>query len=633
MLPIKQRSTDNLLKAAKRLMNQDASQNSQNILHTVSDDEDIHVVENKRSREAPLYVDLSPSQFMSWWITSTGCKRKASNILLHYWKIKFNIDIPMDYRTLLHTPKLIPKYMEPGSYIHLGVRQALHRILSENQTNSSVNELLMQFFIDGVSISRSTKSDLWVIMVNVRNKSFKRQTPKVIGVYLGEKKPQDFNELLWAFVMELLDLLDTGIEYNGKNISLKILNFVLDAKARASCKCIKNVNGYFGCDVCLSEGDYINFRMAFLDTDAGLRNDADYRARIYEDYHHKESVLEMLPIDMIDAFPHDYLHSALLGVMKWILTYFRDSPKTLSSSDYIEIKKRIQIFLENQPVEFQRNLRAFTEDLGNMKGTEFRQYLLFVFPLLLKGIASERIIGNFLKLQIASIIFSHKRFATFYGQADKLMKIFLREFEHIYDPCHVTYVFHSLSHMKKFVDLYGSWDNFSTFEYESYNSTIKNLLKGHAMPLTQIANRIVEIYQVPLYDFKRSSKNIEIKDRQDDGSFSQLRIYDMCFKPNDIGQNLVLLKSGQCVKLLSITQKRSRVVLSGIPFKHRSSVYDCIDTTRFNIFKSKQIFDRPIAFDAEDIDGKMWKLDIPDSSFSAYYPLYVEDGKSFSREQ
>lgn len=239
----------------------------------------------------------------------------------------------------------------------------------------------------------------------------------------------------------------------------------------------------------------------------------------------------------------------------------------------------MKIFLENQPVEFQRNLRAFTENLGNMKGTEFRQYLMFVFPLLLKGIVSEEIIGNFLKLHIASIIFSHKRFSCYYEQAQTLMEMFLQEFAQIYGPCHVTYVFHALCHMKKFVDLYGPWDNFSTFEFESCNSTVKNLLKGNVKPLTQIANRIVEIYQVPLQSFNSKTENVEIKDRQNDDSFLQLKFYDLNFNINSIGQNLVLLKSGQCVKLLSIIQNETKIILSGMPFKYRSSVYECIDTT------------------------------------------------------
>lgn len=258
--------------------------------------------------------------------------------------------------------------------------------------------------------------------------------------------------------------------------------------------------------------------MAYLETDGTLRNDADYRACVYDDY--KQSVLEMLPIDMINGLPLDYLHCVLLGVVNWILSYLRYTSKSLSSSDYIEIKRRVAILLENKPNEFQRNLRAFTESLGTVKGTEYRQYLMFVFPLLLKGIVSEEIIGNFIKLHIASIIFSHKRFSRFYEQADQLMKMFLDEFAVIYNPCHATYVFHSLCHMKIFVYLYGPWDNFSTFEYESYNGTVKNMLSGQVMPLTQLANKVIDIYQVPLQCFNLSTKNIEIKDRIMDHFFS-----------------------------------------------------------------------------------------------------------------
>lgn len=72
-----------------------------------------------------------------------------------------------------------------------------------------------------------------------------------MGVYFGKTKPQNFNEFLWAFVMELLELLESGIEFDNVLLKLKVLNFVLDAPARSSCKHVTNVNGYYGCDVCV----------------------------------------------------------------------------------------------------------------------------------------------------------------------------------------------------------------------------------------------------------------------------------------------------------------------------------------------------------------------------------------------
>ncbi|KAJ6639440.1 Cadherin-86C, partial [Pseudolycoriella hygida] len=135
----------------------------------------------------------------------------------------------------------------------------------------------------------------------------------------------------------------------------------------------------------------MNNRMTFLNRNAKLRTDDEFRSRsrIYEDYQNKESILEMLPIDMVNAFPPDYLHFLLLGVVRWILKYTYEKSKLLSSKDYEEIKRRVNMFRKFQPREFQRRLRPFTEYLGLMKGTEFRQYVLFVAPVLFKGILSD----------------------------------------------------------------------------------------------------------------------------------------------------------------------------------------------------------------------------------------------------
>lgn len=194
---------------------------------------------------------------MAWWMTSTGAKRKATNILLHYIKYRFHENVPTDYRTLLKTPvKPIETVMHPGNYIHLGVHKAIRQLLSEAGLVDHSTNIWMQFFIDGLTISRSTRDGFWIIMMNLRNVSKKRLTPKVIGVYYGLKKVSNFNDFLWAFVVELNEILDFGIESNGNLLLPKILNFVLDAPARSSAKAVKAVTGYFGCDVCTTESNF-----------------------------------------------------------------------------------------------------------------------------------------------------------------------------------------------------------------------------------------------------------------------------------------------------------------------------------------------------------------------------------------
>lgn len=253
-------------------------------------------------------------------------------------------------------------------------------------------------------------------------------------------------------------------------------------------------------------------------------------------------------------------------------------------------------------------------------------------PLLLKGIVSDKMVGNFLNLHIATLTFTHERFNCYYEEADRLVRMFIVEFAETFHPRHEVYCVHSVCHIKKFVELYGSLDNFSTFEYESFNRTVKHLLKSNVMPLTQITNRIVEIYNTPLKDFTKQKYNIEVNGMQEDGTYSQLKYFDLTFNVQSSGQNLALLKSGEAIKLLHILldPATSKVDLNGVPFLDRSSVYDdIVDTTRFNIFKSPGKFGHPITFDTDDIDGKLWKLFITDSASFAYYPIYVEDGKSF----
>lgn len=124
------------------------------------------------------------------------------------------------------------------------------------------------------------------------------------------------------------------------------------------------------------------------------------------------------------------------------------------------------------------------------------------------------------------------------------------------------------------------------------------------MSLTQVTNRIVEIYNAPNLKANNTTDNVEISDRQEDGSYAKLRYFDLTFRVKQVGQNFVLLKSGQAVKLISILKEDATVKLIGKPFQRRSSVYTEIDTNRFNIFKCREQFGDPIIFEVSDIDGK-----------------------------
>ena len=583
----------------------------------------------KRRRDKPLFADMKMREFLQWWITTSGIKLKASNILLKYLKTNIDDTLPTDYRTILGTPScqmLID--IPPGKYVHVGLEKALKRTLSGVET--SPEELELQIFIDGVAISRSTSDGFWVIMVAIINLT-ESSTPKLVGIYEGKKKPDDFNELIYPFVMELLHLDKMGfINAKGEARRIKIKNFVLDAPARTGIKQVRHINGFYGCDICITQGEYIDNRMAYPDTDAPLRTDEEFRNRIYdEEYHKKESLLELLPaVDMIDSFPLDVLHCSYLGVMRWILSHLKTASKTLSKRDWEVMSSRIGKYRFAQPSEFQRRLRLFNE-VGNFKGTEFRQYALFVAPILLKGIISDEKVDNLVKFQLASIIFTHSRFKEFYNQAHQMMKLFLDEFGELYHRRHLTYVFHALCHFQHFCEIYGPWEGFSTFKFESENFSLKKLVRSPNLRVTQIANRIEEACNAPkLKTTPHDHVNVTVRVPNEEGSYSKMKCFGLKFAVDEESESWILSKQREVLKIVRIKKgENNSVIIETKRIKRLQSLYDIVDTRRFHIFKIQKDFDtEPLLISPKDIDGKFWAFDI-ENGFHAMFPIYPESAK------
>ena len=85
---------------------------------------------------------------------------------------------------------------------------------------------------------------------------------------------------------------------------------------------IKQVKGhscYYACDRCEVKGERVFNHTVFPDK-AEERTDESFRIQRNEEHHIGDSILTKLKIDMINAFPIDYMHNVCLGVMKRMLT-------------------------------------------------------------------------------------------------------------------------------------------------------------------------------------------------------------------------------------------------------------------------------------------------------------------------
>ncbi|RXN13798.1 hypothetical protein ROHU_009444 [Labeo rohita] len=131
-----------------------------------------------------------------------------------------------------------------GKYTYFGLKEGLTHTLSERDT-SKYDYFEISLNIDGLPIFKSKNLTMWPLQCAVINIDEVKNSPFVVALYSGAKKPDDL-EFLRGFMEELQELMETG--FKGKRTVLK--NIICDAPARALIKGIVQFNGRYGCDFC-----------------------------------------------------------------------------------------------------------------------------------------------------------------------------------------------------------------------------------------------------------------------------------------------------------------------------------------------------------------------------------------------
>jgi len=78
----------------------------------------------------------------------------------------------------------------------------------------------------------------------------------------------------------------------------------------------------------MQEGTYSNYHMLFLEFNASLRTDENFKNRAQEDHHTGISPFELIYLPMVSRFPLDYMHLVCLGVMKKLLQLWTSGYQT-----------------------------------------------------------------------------------------------------------------------------------------------------------------------------------------------------------------------------------------------------------------------------------------------------------------
>ncbi|CAG7733620.1 unnamed protein product [Allacma fusca] len=397
-------------------------------------------------------------------------------------------DLPKDPRTLLKTPRrTILEEMPPGNYVHFGLEHAIKALLGR----LAPNEVFIQIGIDGIPVQKSNNAQFWPILVHI---SSPKLSVESVGIYSGKSKPQNVSQYLQKLVQEMKVPLHTGFQWNGNQVKVLLEAFVCDAPARAFITATKNHTGYRGCSKCYVKGVWRN-KVVFLETDAKRRTDELFRSRDDPLHHNGQSIIEELPINMIARIPLDYMHLICLGVMRKLMCLWTKGPAVpfkISANQHNQISKKLEQCSPYFGKEFARKSRSLKE-LDHWKATEFRNFLLYSGPVVLKDILLKNCYQNFLCLHVSvTILCCPIKIKQYLQYARSLLVYFVKTFIAIYGEQNTTYNIHNLIHISDDAEMLGVLDSFSAFRFENKLGQIKQLLKKPNYLLQQIHRRLAE---------------------------------------------------------------------------------------------------------------------------------------------
>lgn len=404
--------------------------------------------------------------------------------------------LPKSYKTLLKTPlNYSIVSIQGGFYHHFGIECRIRQFFKNHFVCLPDNRtILLQVGIDGVPISKSSRRQMWPILV--RSKSILKNAPFLVGLYYSElSKPENSSEYLRPFVEEIKLLATDGMELDHVRYDIEVVCFIADAPARSFLKQIVSFNGQHGCERCNVRGQYTNHRMIFKDIDCPLRTNEGFVDQVDVAHHTGISPLVEINFPMVTGFVLDYMHLICMGIVKKLLLVWKAGTKKslvfkLSRRIVDEISTRLLSFRKYMPKEFGRKPRSLYE-LQHWKATEFRTFLLYTGPLALKGVLDSEKYNHFMLLSVAIRILLTNN-SGWHDYADSLLRIFVSQTKEIYSEDFLIYNVHNLIHITDDARKFGSLNGISAFAMENYMQKLKSCIKGNVNPLAQVIRREFE---------------------------------------------------------------------------------------------------------------------------------------------
>lgn len=182
---------------------------------------------------------------------------------------------------------------------------------------------------------------------------------------------------------------------NGKQIHVYVKAFVCDAPIRVFLKCVKGLTGYQCCERCIINGEYKNKRVVFQGV-YPLKTDQDFSNGLY--IHHQVGLAPLVNVGIgcVSGFSLNYMQLVCQRVVKKLLCFLKQGPTQcrLSQRKVGEISTLLVSLSGKLPSEFAHQPRPLSE-LDRWEATEFRHFLLYTGPVVLKKICTKMYMNTF----------------------------------------------------------------------------------------------------------------------------------------------------------------------------------------------------------------------------------------------
>ena len=497
--------------------------------------------EQEEGDKLPFNVALSQIALKNCW--SHKSLRDVLQLLRRYDLVP---NIPKDPRTVLGTPRSVTlEYLNADKskqYYHFGLQHSLDMLFPpwpECVTDACV--LQLQLNMDGLPIAESDVASVHPILGRIQLQQY-RSDVFCIGIYFGkEEKPDDSHMLLRRFRQDYMSHKDIGYVVGGRRLFVQISAVVCDKVERDLVKETKGHSGYGTCDKCETRGVWEK-HVVYPDLTARPRTDESFTLRRDTDHHRKEknkdgiealkppSALELCDVGMVTQFPLDIMHMVFMGVTKKMLTSWMPGAKC----NYVKFGKDELLFVSNSmvlnvascPSDFQRRPRKL-KYYKHFKATEFRSFLLYVGPVLLRSKldTTGKQYRNFLLLAVGMRILLNDRLRGLYlDTAERMLVTFVSQFRTLYGDCEITYNVHSVIHLAQEARLHGNLNDVNSFPFESHLGRMRKQLRRSGYTLQQMVKRefehrhigklLVNLDAVPV---QQGNTFKLLKERRDDG--------------------------------------------------------------------------------------------------------------------